>query len=247
MHTFLKRSELTTNPTARKLFKLMESKATNLCVSADVTSKQALLTLADQVGSEICLLKTHLDIIKDLDQDLLYQLHELAAKHQFMIFEDRKFADIGNTVKHQYENRIVDYADITNAHMLPGPGIIEGLKAVGVSKGKGLLLIAQMSSKDNLLTEEYTRKTVEYAKLNADFVIGFIAQEKLIDDPRFIHMTPGVKKETSGDALGQQYNTPQSVIQKGADIIIVGRGIYEASNPQKEAAIYRKLGWATLS
>ncbi len=224
----------------------MELKKTNLCVSADVTSKQALLTLADQVGSEICLLKTHLDIIQDLDHDLIYQLHALAAKHQFMIFEDRKFADIGHTVQHQYANRIADYSDITNAHILPGPGIIEGLKTVGLPKGKGLLLIAQMSSEDNLLTEEYTKKTVEYAKLHANFVIGFIAQEKVTDDPRFIHMTPGVKKEISGDALGQQYNTPQSVIQKGADIIIVGRGIYKVSSPQKEAGIYRRLGWSAL-
>lgn len=48
----------------------------------------------------------------------------------------------------------------------------------------------------------------------------------------------------SGDSLGQQYTAPEEVIySKGSDVIIVGRGVLEASDRLKAAESYRKAGW----
>jgi len=247
MQTYSQRAELCSNKTAKKLLNLMDEKKTNLSIAADVITKAELIKIADELGPEICVLKTHIDIIEDFDTDLTIQIQRLSEKHNFLLFEDRKFADIGNTVKHQYQDgvyHIADWSDIINAHTVPGPGIIEGLKEVGKEKGRALLLLAQMSSKGNLAKGEYTQATLKMAQEHKDFVIGFITMRRLLDDPSFINFTPGVKLASGGDELGQQYNTPEKVItEQGSDIIIVGRGIYQADDPVAEAKKYRTAGW----
>ncbi|KAJ3299243.1 orotidine 5'-phosphate decarboxylase [Borealophlyctis nickersoniae] len=248
--TYSARAAHHTNPTAKRLLNLMDKKQSNLSVAVDVNTKAELLDLADKLGPLICVLKTHIDVVNDFDMDLVEKLKALAEKHQFMIFEDRKFADIGNTVKQQYSSgvyRISSWADITNAHPLPGEGIVHGLREVGLPLGRGLLLLAEMSSAGSLAKGSYTTEAYKMATRNRDFVFGFIGQRRLDEENSemdFVYMTPGVQMAAKGDALGQQYRTPEQVITESkCDVIIVGRGIYRATDPVRAAEEYRKAGW----
>ncbi|KAH8105913.1 humps family-domain-containing protein [Cristinia sonorae] len=250
------------NPAAKALLETIVRKKSNLCVSVDVTGKADFLNIIDIVGPYVCLIKTHVDIIEDFDASIIDRLQELSKQHDFLIFEDRKFADIGNTVALQYSSgvhKIASWSHITNAHPVPGPSIITGLSSVGKPLGRGLLLLAEMSTKGSLATGSYTEEAVKMARAHRDFVIGFIAQRSMngvgkdtadTTDDDFLVLTPGVGLDSKGDAMGQQYRTPEEVLRDGCDVIIVGRGIYgkgpsvDIQSVREQAERYRSAGWS---
>lgn len=252
--TYAERAALAKHPVAKRLLELMESKQSNLAVAADVTSASELLELGDQVGPHIVILKTHADIVSDWTDATAAALRDLANRHDFLIFEDRKFADIGNTTYNQVSagvHRIAGWADIVNAHAVAGDGVIAGLaKAADAADQSGwrkfgIILLAQMSSKGNLASglEGYTQKTVEMAQRHADHVFGFISMEKIAGDD-FVYLTPGVNLADSGDGLGQQYCTPEAIVaDRASDVIIVGRGVCQAEDKAAAAKKYRHAGW----
>ena len=252
MMTFAERAGVTKSEVSKTLFKIMELKKTNLCIAADLTKSEDILNLVEQTGPFICLLKTHVDIIEDFSLNFVNSLKSLAEKHNFLIMEDRKFADIGNTVSLQYAKGsylISSWADLVTAHSLPGAGILKGLRSAlngNGSKTRGVFLLSEMSSEGNLITPEYSAKTLEMAADNnfSDFVSGIVSQSS-ISSAGLIQLTPGVKIEEGVDSLGQQYNTPEYIVnEKGADIAVVGRGIINAKNPEEMAKIYRDRLWA---
>lgn len=83
-------------PLTSYLLHLISIKQSNLCVSADVHTSSALLRLAEDVGDYVCVLKTHADIIDDFSDQTIKRLNEVSRRKNFLLFEDRKFGDIGS-------------------------------------------------------------------------------------------------------------------------------------------------------
>ncbi|KHJ34102.1 putative orotidine-5 -phosphate decarboxylase [Erysiphe necator] len=130
------RAARSTHPLSSYLLRLMTLKKSNLCFSADVSNAKHLLSLANAIGPSIVVLKTHYDLISNWDYNPTTgtgaRLAHIARRHGFLIFEDRKFADIGNTVRLQYVEgtaRIIDWSHIVNINMIPGKASIEALSS----------------------------------------------------------------------------------------------------------------------
>lgn len=236
----------------QKIAKIIYQKQSNLVLSADLNNTSEILHLVEKVSPNICGIKIHVDILDNFSLDFTHQLEYLADKYNFFIIADRKFADIGNTVKHQLHHgdyKISSWADLVTVHTVMGEGTIEGLISLdGNNNTPGLLLLGQASSQGNLIDQAYTNKTVELAKKYRSNVVGFICQQRLVEnDDDLLHFTPGVNMSIKGDNLGQQYNDPESIINsKGSDVIIVGRDIYQVKDPYQASKMYQNVGWRAL-
>jgi uridine monophosphate synthetase len=132
--SYSERATTATHPLSKYLLRLMAIKKSNLCLSADVTTATQLLNLAKSIGPYIVVLKTHFDLINNWDYNPTTgtgaRLAALARRHGFLIFEDRKFGDIGNTVQLQYTEgtaRIIEWSHITNVNMIPGKAVVGSL------------------------------------------------------------------------------------------------------------------------
>ena len=238
------------NTLTEKLSTLMGSKQTRLVLSLDVEDSNTFFDILEKTGNEIALLKTHIDILKDFEPSFITRLREMSQKHNFLIFEDRKFADIGNTVRHQYQGgvyNISDWAEFVTVHMIAGEHILNGL--FDNIQNRSSFLLAKMSAKNNLISENYTRKVLEIGKKYSSVVSGFIGHGANAEEiaklkkkiPKgFLLLMPGVQIDSKGDSLGQTYLSPESAIKGGADAIIVGRGITHSSNPLEAAKRYRE-------
>ncbi|XP_013379531.1 uridine 5'-monophosphate synthase isoform X2 [Lingula anatina] len=244
--SYKSRADISSNPVGRRLFEIMDMKKTNLALSADLTSTDAILQFAAKVGSCICILKIHADILVDFSSDFVVKLKDLANNLNFLIFEDRKFADIG-IVKEQYGGgayKIVDWADLVNAHAVVGGAMLEELKQVGLPKGRAAVMVAEMSVQGTLAMGDYSISCMNMAEKHKDFIIGFQCRSKLSADPAIVHMVHGVKLEGGSSDLVQHYLTPAEAIgSKGLDILVVGSGILQAPDPLQAAQMYQKAGY----
>ena len=231
--------EICDHSVAQKLLQIALEKRSNLIVSADVTSTQELLELAEKVGPHIVALKTHIDILLDFNFDeTILPLKELAAKYNFLLMEDRKFADIGNTQELQFSYgtyKISQWADLVTAQ------VIAGYESLDCFRNVGVVAILGMSSRGTLTDENYREEATKIA-LSHPNVFGGVSQHKIPNE--LLLFTPGINLADSGDNKGQQYHTPDyAFTQLEADFIIVGRGIYKAEDAEKAVLKYKFAGW----
>lgn len=245
------------NSLTHRLTHLIQKKQSNVVLSLDVEEQDRFFEILEKAAPEIVMLKTHVDIIENYTPTFVEKLQQYAKKYNFLIFEDRKFADIGNTVRKQYRSgvyQIQSWADFVTVHLIAGEDILHGLFD-GIAD-KSAFLLARMSAKGNLITENYTRKVLEIGQKFPHFVSGYIGHGNSEDDIRRFKakipanqllLMPGVKLKPGNDGMGQQYISVEQAIRGGADLIIVGRGIYAADNPGQTARTYRQKAWEMYS
>lgn len=240
--TFEERSQITENTTAKRLFKIMHQKKTNLIVSIDLTDLKEVCEIIDKVKNYVCAIKLHSDTWEYSKNNEMYfqKIADLSIAHYFLIFEDRKFADIGNTVKQQFCSVASNYKLLDMVTVLPifGEGTLSALNECS-DESVSYFIVSQGSSANNLFTPVYTDNCINISKKYNRNVTGLICQKRLTDDDRFVYATPGVSLTEKSDNSDQRYRTIRdAIIRDNCDVVIVGRSIVASSDVKNTALLY---------
>ncbi|MCX6208891.1 MAG: orotidine-5'-phosphate decarboxylase [Bacteroidetes bacterium] len=222
------------NHKAQQLLDIAHAKKSSIIASVDLTTTQAILDFLDKIGKNICAAKLHIDIVSDFTEQFITDLKNLSQQHNFMLIEDRKFADIGNTQLLQISkgiHHISSWADFVTIHVIAGEASLKAIEDWNEENKPALIPILEMSSKGALTDAHYIAKCKEFiGKYNC--VVGAVCQSTKLDNP-LLKFTPGIHLSASGDSKGQQFNTPQFAIEKQhSHFLIIGRGLYEAEHPE---------------
>jgi len=247
-----------TDSISKKYMEVACKKQSLVCLAADRPTMDGLHQLIDDVGEHIAALKTHVDLVDDWTSEGWNAFCEKAKMADLLIFEDRKFADIGKITQGQMGGiyNIRGWSDLVTSHLISGPDIVDGIQGAwkDVNREGGVLLLAQMSSRGNLLDAEYTADVIALGREHPG-VFGFIGNgsnpedvsklRRIAGEGRMI-WTPGVNIQTGDGEQGQRYGSPEEAVKAGSDCIIVGSGIHKSDDPKASAKAYAEASWNAL-
>ena len=189
--------------------------------AADTPTMKSLFVGLDKYASKLSILKIHIDTFPDYSHENILKLQEYKTKYGFMIWEDRKFADIGHIMKQQVKNSIYNYLDWVDLFTIHG---LVGSESVGsvIDEFDSIkwIMVGQMSSSNNLIDKQYTEACKEMYR-TYDNIVGMVCQEDLGKD--IVHIVPGISKHVTNDEQGQNYS--QMCDKPFADFFVIGRSI----------------------
>ncbi|WP_185882648.1 orotate phosphoribosyltransferase [Blattabacterium cuenoti] len=243
--SYEEKKENISHPIGKKLLDITIKKKTNLIFSADLIYSNQILNLAHLIGDLICVLKLHVDIIRDFSYSFIQKLKKIAIEKNFLIFEDKKLCDVGYTnylQLHHGIHKISSWADIVSTHLIAGENSINNLY---IPYTMALVTISEMSSYERISDNQFVIKSLNISLRNST-VIGTVAQRKV--DDRLLLFTPGILLSSThlsnNNNQHLSYITPyQAITQYKSDFIIVGKAIYKSKYPTFFAKKYRYEGW----
>ena len=217
-------------PIARQYMTTAARSNSLVCLAADKSRISDLLTLVRSVGPFLAALKTHVDVVEDWTDEGWKEVRAAADDVDLLLFEDRKFADIGGITQKQMHGMygIASWADLVTAHLISGPDIVDGCMAASTDVAHGREHDGVMGFIGNGSRPEEVRD-----------LRGRVGEGRMI-------WTPGVNLTVGDGLMGQRYGHPRDAVLAGSDAIIVGSGIHKAEDPVAAAKAYADASWHAL-
>ena len=207
----------------------------SIIVAIDETKNKNFCRILDCLDPNKCMIKIGSASFNAMGHEIVSHV----AKKGFEIFLDLKLHDIPNTVKKSIEGLISLPISMITIHTSGGLKMMktakESVKGTGI-KIFGVTALTSLSDEDtNIIFQRTASQHVE-AMLNLaeeaqiDGVVCSPHELKLVTARKSLQsITPGIRLSESNDDQNRVM-TPQEAILNGANYIVVGRPITNASN-----------------
>lgn len=247
------------------MFKKEYSPKDRLVLALDVDTREEAQQLISELKDYVGTFKVGLQLLTSEGPEIVKMIQDEGCN----IFYDGKFHDIPNTVAKASANATRLGVNIFDIHTTGGAKMIsaavEETKAVsqelGIAKPTvlGITVLSSISAealyselKVAFPIEEYVSWLSILAKhCDLDGVVASVNEAKVIRevcDDNFVILCPGIRPEWAAKNDQARIATPTEAIEKGADLIVVGRPITAASCRKSAAQkILEELEAATAS
>lgn len=195
-----------------------------IIIALDGLSKAASLSLAKNISNQVWGFKAHDILIRegfDLIQDL---------KQYGKVFVDLKFYDIPATVEKEVA-AIVDHgADLVTVHSSGGAEMLKAAVSAGGNKVVAVTILT--SQKDE---KGVTQLAQQAYKAGVKNVVCSAHEARAVRAlaPDATIITPGIRLENDNVQDQKRVATPRYAIEEGADLLVIGRPITKAPDPDQ--------------
>jgi len=213
-----------------------------IIVALDVPDADAALTLAARLDPKLCRVKVGKELFVAAGPDVVHRLQERG----FEVFLDLKFHDIPNTVAGACRSAARLGVWMMNVHASGGEAMLRAAKEALAGGARPPLLIAvtvltsltDVDLKRLGRSQTVAQEVEQLARLARDCGLDGVvcsAQEatqlrKAIGAP-FALVTPGIRLASDSGNDQARVVTPVDAVRMGADYLVIGRPITQASDP----------------
>jgi orotidine-5'-phosphate decarboxylase len=215
-----------------------------LIVAIDRSSRDDILRIADALHGAVGVLKIGLQAFVANGPLIVREVLARSAR----VFLDLKIHDIPNTAKHAVAEAASLGAAMVTVHTTGGAAMLRACAAAAEGGGSTLLGVTVLTSLDDGELQRIgfagssLDNAVRLAKLaQASGLRGVVASPHEVAAIReacgsgMLIVVPGIRPEGSDVGDQRRTTTPAAAIAAGADYIVVGRPITDASDPRAAA------------
>lgn len=216
-------------------------------VALDLPTAEAAVEMAKRVDAHVAGFKIGLGLLYDRGPQLIDELVGLGRP----VFVDAKLHDIPTQVERAAERIGARGARWVTAHATGGADML-GAAVVGLAKGSqespaGVLAVSVLTSlDDDRLAAVGIDATPAHLVAHMARTASAVGCEGMVSSPHelatvreaapgLLRVTPGIRIGDTGDDQARTA-TPAAAISAGADLLVVGRPITEAPDPEDAAA-----------